>query len=227
MLKNYGIILASGSGSRFGSEIPKQFMMLDNKTILEYSIDTFENSDSINEIILIVTPSYLNEVKKIVNTNKYTKVSKILAGGETRKDSSYIGISAIEDNEANVLIHDCARPLLSEKIIEACTKSLEIYEAVDVAIPTTDTILEIKDGIIKSIPERKNLMSSQTPQCFRLSLIKKAHELSKNDKSFTDDCGLVLKHDLAKIHIVEGEFKNFKITYPFDIKYAEILLESQ
>ncbi len=225
MLKNYGVILASGTGSRFGAEVPKQFLLLKGKTILEYAVEAFEKSEYIDEIILVITPEYLDKAKNIVQKNDYKKVSKILAGGETRKDSSRIAISAINDSEANVLIHDCARPLLPTEIIEKCVMALQNNVAVDVAVPTTDTVLEVHEGIITCVPERKNLMSSQTPQCFRLSLIKKAHELAKDSACFTDDCGLVLKYNLARIFVVEGAFENFKITYPLDIKYAESILE--
>ena len=144
-------------------------------------------------------------------------------GGEQRKDSSYIGIHSVQEDEANVLIHDCARPFVSKKIINDCVEALKTYKAVGVAIPSTDTIIEVENNIIKSIPPRRKLMRIQTPQCFKLSLIKKAHELSKNDKEFTDDCGLIIKHNLSEIYIVEGDRNNFKITYPEDFYLAEML----
>ena len=101
--------------------------------------------------------------------------------------------------------------------------ALNEYNAVGVAIPTTDTIIEVENGIIKNIPPRKKLMNIQTPQCFKLSLIQKAHELSKGDPDFTDDCGLVVKYNLADIYIVNGDRNNFKITYPEDFYLAEKL----
>ena len=113
--KNYAIILASGTGSRFGSEVPKQFLKINDKTILELSIEAFENNLEIDEIIVVITPEYKNLAEEILTKNTYKKVSKILKGGETRKDSSSIGVSSIEESEANVLIHDCARPLVSQK----------------------------------------------------------------------------------------------------------------
>ena len=225
-LKNYAVILASGTGNRFGSKIPKQFIQISGKTILERSIEIFETNKYIDEIILVITPEYINLFKEIQNKNNFKKIKKVLPGGKTRKDSSYIGISAIMDVEANVLIHDCARPFLNQKILNKCINALNEHDAVNVAITATDTIMQVKDGFIESIPERKYLMQSQTPQCFKLSLIKKAHELSKNENNFTDDCSLVVKYDLTKIFIVEGDKTNIKITHPIDEFIAEYIIKT-
>ena len=225
MLKNYGIILASGVGARYKSDIPKQFVKIAGKTVLEHTLDVFEKSDYIDEIVLVITPDYRNIAEEILLKNNYKKVKKLLNGGDTRKESSFIGISSIEDEEANVLIHDCARPFLSERVIKECTEALKRYEAVDVAVPTPDTIIKVKDDVIENIPERKSLMRGQTPQCFRLSLIKKAHEMSKNDQNFTDDCGLIVKYNLGNVYVVEGDMENIKITYPSDIFMADRLFQ--
>lgn len=218
-MKNYAIILASGTGKRFQSDLPKQFAKINGKTILEYSIETFEKSAFIDKIIVVIAPDYKNLATEIIQNNGYKKMAKIINGGKERKDSSYIGVNAVEDNEANVFIHDCARPFVSEDIIKRCAQALNKYIAVAPAIKSSDTIITVKYDLITSIPPRDTIMRIQTPQCFRLSLIKKAHELSKDDNDFTDDCGLVLKHNLTDIHIVEGAENNIKITYPQDINF--------
>ena len=225
-LKNYGIILASGTGSRYGADVPKQFVKIAGKTILEHTIEVFEKADGIDDIIIVITPEYRTMAEEILLKNNYKKVSKLLNGGEIRKESSYIGISAIEDGEANVLIHDCARPFLTQKIISDCIKALNKYDAVDVAIPSADTIVKVdENNIIQHIPNRAVLRRGQTPQCFKLSTIKKAHELSQNDKNFTDDCGLVVKYNLADVYVVEGDVENIKVTYPSDIFMADRLFQ--
>ena len=226
-MKNYAIILASGSGSRFGADIPKQFVKIAGKTILEHTIEIFEKSELIDEIFVVITPEYKQLAQEIILKNSYTKISKLLNGGRIRKESSYIGINAIEDEEANVLIHDCARPFVSRQIIADCINSLRNYSAVGVAIPTSDTIVEIDNGIIKNVPSRDKLMRMQTPQGFKLSVIKKAHELSENDKNFTDDCGLIVKNGLCDVYIINGDDRNIKITYPSDICIAEKMLQEQ
>ncbi len=223
-MKNYAVILASGTGSRFGSDIPKQFIKINDKTILEYSIEAFEYADCIDEIVLVITPEYKNDAEKIVKNNGYKKLSKIVQGGKERKDSSFNGVSVIDDAEANVLIHDCARPFVSQKIIANCVEALDKFVAVCCAIPSTDTVFEIENNIIKNIPERKSVMRAQTPQGFKLSVIKMAHELSKNDNNFTDDCGLVVRYNLCEVGIVLGSENNLKITYPNDLFIAQKIL---
>ena len=221
----YGIILASGTGNRYGSDVPKQFVKIAGKTVFEHTIEVFEKAENIDEVIVVITPSYRHFAEEIIIKNNYKKISKLLNGGETRKESSSIGILSIEDEEANVLIHDCARPFVSQRIISDCIKALETHNAVDVAIPSADTIIKVKDDIIEKIPERKYLMRGQTPQCFKLSTIKKAHELSKNDTNFTDDCGLIVKYGLCDVYVVSGEGENIKITYPEDIYMADRLFQ--
>lgn len=225
-LKNYAIILASGSGNRYGADIPKQFVKIAGKTILEHTIEIFEKSPLIDDIFIVITPEYRQFAQEILLKNSYKKISKLLNGGEIRKESSFIGISAIEDEEANVIIHDCARPFLTQKIIEDCIEALKKYNAIDVAIQSSDTIVEIdENNIIKDIPSRAKLRRGQTPQCFKLSTIKKAHELSRNDKNFTDDCGLVVKYNLSDVYVVEGDVENIKVTYPSDIFMADRLFQ--
>ena len=225
-MKNYAVILASGSGSRFDSKKPKQFTVIMGKTILEHTIEVFENSSLIDEIIIVIIPEYRHELEKILEDQSYKKVSKILDGGKTRQESSYIGVFAIQDKEANILIHDCARPFLSQRIITDCVNALQKYKAVTVAIPITDTIIQLNDKkIVQSIPKRTYIQQEQTPQCFKLSVIRKAHELARTNDSFTDDCGLVLKYGLCDIYVVEGENTNIKITYPRDLFLAERLFQ--
>jgi len=227
-MKTIAIILASGVGARIGLDIPKQFYKLKNKTLLEYSIEVFEFHNKIDEIIIVSHPNYIDNVKNIINNNGYKKVRKIVTGGDTRQESSANGVNAITDCEANVLIHDAVRPFVTKKIINNCIEALKMFDSVNVAIESSDTIIEIDDDdCIKSIPLRKSLKRVQTPQGFKLSIIKKAHNLAKDNKnlSFTDDCGLVNEFGLAKIKIVEGDINNIKITYPSDLKLAESIID--
>lgn len=224
-MKNYAIILASGTGVRYNNDLPKQFIKIAGKTVLEHTVEIFERETLIDEIIIVITPEYRHFAEEIMLKNSWIKVTKLINGGETRKESSFIGISSIDETDANVIIHDCARPFLNKRIISDCIEALKTYSAVDVAIPSADTIIKVKEGIIKNIPERNTLMRGQTPQCFKLSVIKKAHELSKNDNNFTDDCGLVIKHNLCSVYVVNGDTENIKITYPSDTYIADKLFQ--
>lgn len=224
-MKNIALILASGTGARCNLGFPKQFAKINNKTILEYSIEAFEFHNEIHEIFLVTSEENIDTVKEL--SQKYKKVIKVIKGGDTRKDSSYNGISAINETEANILIHDGVRPLISKEIISNCIKELESKQAVCTAIDSTDTIFQIDEkNIITAIPKRKTLKRAQTPQCFKLSLIKKAHELANNDPNciVTDDCGLIQHYNLANIYITQGDENNIKITYKEDLDFVKKIL---
>lgn len=225
-MKNIAIILASGTGERFGENIPKQFFKFKGKTLLEHSIDAFEQNNNIDEIFVVTNPKFRDLAEKILEKNKYKKVTKLLNGGKTRVESSYIGTSEAPEN-SNVLIHDAVRAFVTQKIINNNTEALKNYDAVGTAIDTIDTIIQVDEkNIINAIPQRKFLKRVQTPQSFRANLIKKAHELALKDEnaSFTDDCGLILRYKLAPIHIVEGDEINLKITHKNDLNMIEKML---
>lgn len=224
-MKNIALILASGTGSRCELNLPKQFAKIGNKTILEYTLDVFETHELIDEIYLVTSEQNLEFVQAL--SSNYLKVKKVVKGGLTRKDSSYNGISAIDVEDANVLIHDGVRPLVSKEIITDCINELKTKDAVCVAIDSTDTIFEIDEkNVIKSIPQRKFLKRAQTPQCFKYSLIKKAHDLANNDTNclVTDDCGLIMYYNLAEIYLVNGSKDNIKITYKEDFEFVKKML---
>lgn len=226
-MKNIAIILASGTGERFGENIPKQFYQFEGKTLLEHAIDAFEKNKNIDEIILVTNPKFRDLAENILNKNDYKKITKVLNGGKTRVESSYIGTSEAPE-EANVLIHDAVRAFVTQKIIDDNIEALKKHEAVGTAIESIDTIIQVdKNNVITAIPPRKFLKRVQTPQSFRANLIKKAHELALKDEnaSFTDDCGLILRYNLAPIHIVDGDEINLKITQKNDLKIIENILD--
>lgn len=225
-MKNIAIILASGTGERFGEKIPKQFYKFEGKTILEHSIDAFENNKNIDEIILVTNPKFRDLAEEILKNNDYKKVTKLLNGGKTRVESSYVGTSEAPE-ESNVLIHDAVRAFVTQKIIDDNIEALKKYEAVGTAIDTVDTIIQVdENNVITAIPPRKFLKRVQTPQSFRANLIKKAHEMALKDEdaNFTDDCGLILRYNLAPIHIVDGDELNVKITHKNDLNIIKNML---
>ena len=229
-MKNIAIILAGGSGNRFGSNIPKQFLNLAGKYIIEYTIEQFEINDKIDEICIVSHKDYIDKFQEITQKNNFKKVKKIITGGKERQDSSKNAIKAYDDKkEINLIFHDGVRPFITQKIINDTIKALKKYNAVDVAIPSADTIIKVDDNdIITDIPDRSNLRRGQTPQAFKLKTIKKAYELLQNDKtppSFTDDCGLVKYYLNEDIYVVKGDEKNIKITYKEDLLFAEKILQ--
>lgn len=229
---NVAVILSAGSGSRFGSDIPKQFINLAGKNIIEYTIAAFEQNSQIDEICIVADIDFHKKLSLLAKDNNFSKVKKIIQGGKERKDSSYNAIKEYSEHKnVNLIFHDAVRPFVSQEIIDQCIKALKSFDAVDVAIPTADTIIQIDEAskTIESIPQRSKLQRGQTPQAFKLETIKQAHELANKDANeplFTDDCGLVKQYlPDNKIYIVDGEEKNIKITYPEDLLFAEKLIQ--
>ena len=233
MTKFVAVLLAGGSGSRMGSERPKQFLEVGGKTILEWSILVFSQHPRIDEVCIVSRADFIEDVKEIVRKGGHAKVKHVLPGGKERYDSSLAAIRAYSEDrdEVRLLLHDAVRPLVSDRIITDCINALEHYEAVDVAIPTTDTIIQIdEEGLICQTPARPTLRNVQTPQGFHLSTIRQAYELALQDPAFqtTDDCGVVFRYlPKVAIKVIEGETTNIKITYPQDLLLMEQVLKQR
>ena len=221
-MKNIAVLLAGGSGKRMGSILPKQFLKIGNKSIIQHTIEAFENHKSIDEICIIINAAYRNEINDLITNNNFSKIRYVLNGGKERKDSSLNAIKAYEKEQNVYLIfHDAVRPFVSERIITDVINKLKTGKSVAVAIPTTDTIFCLNQDktSIKSVPERKLLRRAQTPQAFSYTTIKKAYDIATNDPDFvaTDDCGVVLKYlPEETIYIVDGNESNIKITFEQD-----------
>ena len=229
-MKNIAIILAGGIGQRLGEPIPKQFLKVAGKKVIEHTLDVFQNHPLIDEIAVVSNPYYIQEVENIFIKNRYSKLKKILQGGKERCHSSLAAINAYDTGEeVNLIFHDAVRPLVNDRIISDCISALDIYDAVDVAIKTTDTIIQADDeNRIIGIPPRHFLRNGQTPQAFKLSVIKRAYELALQDPEFktTDDCGVVYKYLPDKfVYIVEGELFNMKLTYKEDLFLLDKLFQ--
>lgn len=226
---NIAVILAGGSGSRMGNDTPKQFLKVAGKKVIEHTIDAFEVAQNIDEICIISRADYIHEVESLVVKNQYKKVRKILAGGKERYDSSLAAIRAYTCDEDNLIFHDAVRPLITERIINDCISALDKFNAVDVAIKATDTIIQVgADDCITSIPDRNELRNGQTPQCFKRRTIAKAYELALQDPNFrtTDDCGTVRKYlPDEPVYVVEGENFNMKLTYVEDLFLLDKLFQ--
>jgi 2-C-methyl-D-erythritol 4-phosphate cytidylyltransferase len=227
-MSNIAIVLASGSGTRLRSEVPKQFLKLAGKTVLEHTLDVFEHHPRIDEILLVVSPEHRLLAEEIANSGGYAKLSRIIAGGASRQASSAAAIAAVSGDDHKVLVHDAVRPLLDHATVDRCLDALDRFDAVDTAVPASDTIIRMADdGTIAAIPDRSALHLGQTPQGFRAGVLRRAHELAGNDAELrvTDDCGLILHYGLGAVKVVPGAVSNIKITYPSDIYLADRLFQ--
>ena len=223
------VVLGGGIGNRFGATVPKQLLTLCGKTLVEHCVAAFSAAPGVDEVLLVMPADYADEAAKLAGD----QVRAVIPGGVTRSDSvrnalAYLG--AFHPAETTgVLLHDAARPLVSQRIIADCVTALRTHDAVGTAIPTSDTIVIAEDGVMSHVPPRETLYRCQTPQCFRLSVIAKAHELAASDPAFvpTDDCGVVLRYlPDVPVRIVKGSEQNIKVTYPGDLAIAEALLGS-
>lgn len=230
MPRNIAIILAGGKGSRTGLGRPKQFLNFAGRTVLEHSVSAFEQHPLIDEIAIVVNPDFHPEVEAMVARNNWQKVSRLLPGGKERSDSSLSAIHAFAGQDANLVFHDAARPLVTQQIIQNVCQELESHEAVGVGISSVDTVMEVKERRICRVPDRKNMQRMQTPQAFRLPIIEEAYRRAMADPAFqaTDDCGVVLRYcPETPIYVVEGDEANLKLTYADDLKTLERLAREQ
>ena len=222
-MTNIAVILAGGSGHRFGSDLPKQFLTLAGKTVIEHSIEAFEQNGGIDEVAVVMNADYLPQMQEIIDRNPWQKVRKLLPGGAERHFSTLAAIKAYGGaTDVNLIFHDAARPAVSQRIITETVTALKTHPAVAVAIPATDTIFEVtEDGdFITAIPARKRLRCAQTPQAFRIDIIQEAYRKALQDPNFTstDDCGVLLRYcPDVPIFIVPGDVANTKLTYPEDV----------
>jgi 2-C-methyl-D-erythritol 4-phosphate cytidylyltransferase len=223
------VLLAGGVGSRVGLDLPKQLIKIAGRPILEHTLAVLDQHPDVDEVLIMMAPGHLDAVRDIVRSGGYGKVSGILEGAQTRNGTTRRALDHLGDDECFVLFHDAVRPLLAPRIVHDCFRALETYDAVDVAIPSADTIIEVTaDNIIRAIPPRANLRRGQTPQAFRASVIKKAYDSAEGDENFvaTDDCSVVLKYlPEVPIFVVAGEDRNMKVTEPIDVYLADKLFQ--
>lgn len=196
---------------------------------MEYSIEAFETHPLIDRIIIVIKEEYIPHVNSIIARNHYKKISDVISGGKERYESSISALKKIHDNDEVLLFHDCARPMLSHRIISDCISGMQNYDAVSVAVTTSDTIyVTDSDGKISSIPPRSSLLNAQTPQCFKAGVIRSAYAKALQDPAFhpTDDCSVVFRYlPELPIHIVQGERSNIKITYKEDLLTMTRIIE--
>ena len=234
---NIAVILAGGIGARVGGGVPKQLLPLaDGRSVLEHAVSAFEQSPCIDEVCIVMHPDYIVHAEQMLLANAWQKVRHIIPGGKERWESSVNAIRAFTPYTlhptplTNLLLHDAARPFVSQEIISRVCEALQEHKAVTVAIPSTDTVYEMVDGKVERIPARSTIMRAQTPQAFRLELIAEAYSKAIgadicDEKACatchlpaTDDCGIVHEHmPEVPIYIVEGEEQNKKITFKEDI----------
>ena len=226
--RNTAIVLAAGQGKRMHSKVQKQFLEIQGYPVLYYSLRCFQESPLIQDIILVTGEESISYCKEeIVQKYGFTKVSAVIPGGKERYDSVYAGLCECRDCEY-VLIHDGARPFVTEEILKRGLQKVKETGACVIGMPSKDTVKVADEAdFVSETPDRKRVWTVQTPQIFSYDLIKKAHEgIRKKDMTaITDDAMVVEQESGVQVRLVEGSYQNIKITTPEDMKTAEAFLE--
>ena len=218
------IVLAGGRGKRMNYHKSKQFIEIKGKPVLVYTLEKFIYNKSIDEVILVLPEDEVDYCKKEVLQKYSLKVDRIVIGGKERQDSVFNALEAMEKADI-VLIHDGARPFISEKIIEEGIKYANIYGAAAPGVTPKDTIkIKNEDNISVDTPDRNTLVAVQTPQCFKYDEIYQCHRKVKEENAIvTDDTSVVERYG-HKVYLYEGDYTNIKITTPEDLILAERLI---
>ena len=233
-MQTVAVVLAGGSGRRFGAASPKQLRLLAGRSLIEHCVRAFSQAPAVDQVLVVAADEITAQVRQDVAS--YAKLADVIQGGITRTDSTREAINwlnaRLAGRECKVLFHDAARPLVDQQTIANCVNALDQWQAAGVVVPSADTIVEVADGRIQRVLPRASLARCQTPQGFLLSVISQAYDLADADPGFaaqpaTDDCGVVLRY-LPEVAVgaVQGSERNLKITYADDLAIARALLDT-
>ena len=229
-----GAIFAGGSGSRMGSsDIPKQYLMLGTKPVIVHTVEKFFVNSELDKIIVLCPKQWVGPTRDMVEKSlgKTDRIT-VIEGGITRNDTLACALNFIEsnfglDDDTVIVTHDAVRPFVTHRIISENIKAAQKFGACDTVVPSSDTIVESNDGEqISFIPERNRMYQGQTPQSFKAKKLKDVYEsLSTDEKALLTDACKIFTIKGEPVHLVEGEVFNIKITFPYDLKVARVLLE--
>ena len=226
-MKCTAIVLAAGQGKRMNSRVQKQFLLLQGKPLLYYSLACFQNSSVIDDMIVVTGKESIDFCKKeIVELYGFTKVKAVIPGGKERYDSVYAGLCACEGTDY-VFIHDGARPFVTEDMLQRLKATVTEYGACTAGMPSKDTVkIADEKGLVAKTPKRSHVWMIQTPQVFSYALILEAHNRARQGsmEEITDDAMVIETCTDRKIKLVEGSYENIKITTPEDLLIAERIL---
>lgn len=224
-----GIIPAAGQGLRMGSYTKKPYLKIGGRTILAHTLDVFEGCLALKGYVVVVEPSEMQSCRELMSGkgSELERLVDVVAGGETRQESVYRGLMALDDNTEAVLIHDAARPCVESTALEVLARGCDQCDAVISATPSTDTMKIIRGGLVESTPNRSTLWRAQTPQTFRYRVLRAAHERAQDEDYIgTDDAELVERAGYV-VRVIEGSPENIKVTTVEDLDLAERILRRQ
>ena len=220
--KTAAVVVAAGSSNRMGFD--KVFAELDGSPVICHSIWTFEQNNRIDEIIVVMREEMIAQVLSFSKEYGFNKIHSIVKGGVTRQQSVFCGVQACSEDVEYICIHDGARPLVSQEVVDSALNFAFLHGAATAAVPVTNTVKQNKDGFVGATLLRDELMAIQTPQVFKMETYLKAYENAKSD--YSDDCQL-LEAIGARVAFSQGDYKNIKLTTPEDLIFAQALLTEE
>ncbi|AFK86000.1 MULTISPECIES: 2-C-methyl-D-erythritol 4-phosphate cytidylyltransferase [Thermoanaerobacterium] len=222
------IVVAAGKGRRMGTKLNKVFLKLNGKPVLYYTLNAFEKLSELDEIVLVVSNDDIDYCRReIVDKYDFKKVKRIVAGGMERQESVFNGLKAVDSRCDIVMIHDGARPFIDKTTLKKGIEESKVYSAVGIAVPVKDTIKVVDDdNFVVATPDRTNLMAIQTPQIFDYKLIYDAHLKAMEDGFLGTDDTVLVERLGHKVKLVEGSYRNIKITTPEDLIISEAFLKT-
>ena len=224
---NSVIIVAAGTGSRMNMEINKQFIKIQGKEVLVHTIEKFYKNNEIDEIIVVTKKEEIDYVQEnLIDKNKFKNI-KVISGGKERQDSVYNGILELDKNCNIVLVHDGARPFITNEIISNSIREANLNDAVVVGVPVKDTIKIVDDrSEVKDTPKRDLLWAVQTPQVFKYDLLLKAYKKAFEDDFYGTDDSMLVERLGYKVKMINGSYNNIKITTKEDLNIGKQILKS-
>lgn len=218
------VIVAAGSASRMGG-IDKVMAQLKGEPMIVRTVRAFQQCDAVKEIVIVTREDLIRPISSLCA--QMDKVKAVVAGGKSRQESVWLGLNALSKDVKLAAIHDGARPLITNAVIDRTVRAAHTYGAAAPAVPVKDTIKVVKSGLVMATPDRANLRAVQTPQVFDFDLLRGALKKAEEENaSLTDDCSAVERMGMS-VKIVEGDERNLKVTTPLDLKIAEMLLEEE
>ncbi len=220
------VIPAAGQGKRMNAGKNKQFIMLEGKPIIVHTISVFQSDPQCEEIVLAVNEKEHEAFRILIEEHALTKVTRVVTGGQERQQSVYEGLKAL-DGDKIVLIHDGARPFFTHQVAREAAQAAAYYDGAIVAVPVKDTVKQVEDLKVQKTIDRSSLWAVQTPQAFRLSVIKEIHQWAEeNEVIGTDDASLVEMKGRT-VHVIQGDYWNVKLTTPEDLIFARAILREK
>ena len=226
-MKVTAIIAAAGAGRRMKADRPKQLFVLNNTPILIYTIRKFDACRLIDNVIVAAPRESVDEVRALVTAAGFSKPVTVIQGGERRQDSVFTALGHLDQNVTVVAVHDAVRPFVSVEEIEAVIQKAAKDGAAILAVPIVDTVKQVEKDVIDATLAREHLVLAQTPQAFRIEILREAFERARKDEYYGTDESSLVERLGRSVSIVRGSERNIKITRPTDLVLARVLLEEE